>query len=84
MKSVESGRGHAGTAVVSNRVHVRRGLHKCVAALVLATVGLATSAVASAAPAPVKPTNRQEAVDVVQELRRIVTPNGVERAEHPS
>jgi pimeloyl-ACP methyl ester carboxylesterase len=30
---------------------------------------------------PVKPTSRQEAVDVVRELRRIVVPGGVERNE---
>jgi pimeloyl-ACP methyl ester carboxylesterase len=38
----------------------------------------------AAAPAfaqPVKPTNRQEAVETVRELRKIVTPTGIERSE---
>lgn len=45
-----------------------------------AVVALACFPAAHAADAP-KPTNRAEATDVVRGLRRIVTPNGIDRAE---
>lgn len=44
--------------------------------------GLAASALpVQAIGQATKPTNRQEAVEVIRELRRIVTPNGVDRRE---
>lgn len=48
--------------------------------VVAAVVALACIPAARAADAP-KPTNRAEATDVIRRLRRIVTPNGIERAE---
>jgi len=46
----------------------------------VSVVLLAASGAAAADPPP-KPSNRAEAVDVVRHLRRIVTPNGVERSQ---
>jgi proline iminopeptidase len=43
--------------------------------------GLLVAVPARAADPPPKPTNRAEAADVVRGLRRIVTPNGIERTE---
>lgn len=45
-----------------------------------AALGLACAAAAVAADAP-RPTNRAQATDIVRGLRRIVMPNGIERAE---
>ncbi|THD60484.1 alpha/beta fold hydrolase [Phenylobacterium sp.] len=47
------------------------------------TFGLAGAAQAADAPAnpPPKPTSRAEATEIVRGLRRIVTPNGIDRAE---
>lgn len=49
------------------------------------TLTLAFACAASASPPvaspPPKPTNRAEATDVVRQLRRIVTPGGIERAQ---
>lgn len=41
---------------------------------------IASTAPAASGPGP-KPTNRQEAIETVRELRRIVTPKGIERNE---
>lgn len=49
-------------------------------ALVAASVGIGCLANAFAADGP-KPRNRAEATEVVRGLRRIVTPNGIDRAE---
>src|SRR4051794_22507701 len=51
-----------------------------IGAAVTAAVGLMYVAHASVADAP-KPRNRAEATEVVRGLRRIVTPNGIDRAE---
>jgi len=50
---------------------------RCLFALAAFLVTIEQGALAQA----VKPTNRQEAVEIVRELRRIVTPEGVERNE---
>jgi proline iminopeptidase len=42
---------------------------------------LAVNGIAHAADPPPRPRNRAEAVEVVRGLRRIVTPNGIERAQ---
>ena len=42
------------------------------------SLGAVTSAIAADVP---KPANRAEAADIVRNLRRIVTPNGIDRAE---
>ncbi|HEU4602397.1 MAG TPA: alpha/beta fold hydrolase [Steroidobacteraceae bacterium] len=54
---------------------------KIAAACGLALAALVTSVDQAAVAEGVKPTNRQEAVGIVQELRRIVVPDGVERNE---
>ncbi len=54
--------------------------HLATIALTL-SLALAFGGWACAADGPPKPTNRAEAVDVVRQLRRVVTPNGIERAE---
>jgi len=51
------------------------------AALTMAFAGAARPAAAPRPNLPPKPTNRAEATDVVRQLRRIVTPNGIERAQ---
>ena len=51
-------------------------MKQLIAVVLLAVIPLVTQA----AEGP-KPRNRAEATDVIRELRRIVTPNGVERAE---
>lgn len=50
-------------------------------AYTLAMVALAMTVEQTAVAQAVKPMNRQEAVETIRELRRIVTPNGVERNE---
>jgi proline iminopeptidase len=50
---------------------------RCILAIAAFVMTVEQTAVAQA----VKPTNRQEAVEIVRELRRIVTPDGVERNE---
>jgi proline iminopeptidase len=49
-------------------------------AVFAAAFGMTCVAPAVAADAP-RPANRAEATDIVRDLRRIVTPNGIERAE---
>jgi pimeloyl-ACP methyl ester carboxylesterase len=51
------------------------------AALVVALLSLVPVGDAGAAEPPAKPANRAEATEVVRGLRRIVTPNGIERAQ---
>jgi pimeloyl-ACP methyl ester carboxylesterase len=52
-----------------------------VASITALTAVLAFAGAALAAGPPPKPTNRAEATEVVRGLRRIVTPNGIERAQ---
>ena len=50
-------------------------------ALTMVVAGAARAADPPAVAFPPKPTDRAEAADVVRQLRRIVTPNGIERAQ---
>lgn len=51
------------------------------AACILSIAAFMMTVEQTAVAQAVKPTNRQEAVEIVRELRRIVTPDGVERNE---
>ena len=53
----------------------------CRALLAAVALALSLSSAVDAADSPPKPNNRAEATEVVRGLRRIVTPNGIERAE---